>query len=391
MALPHRDPQSDDACDVDPTLPSTHSRVESSVADGGGAGAVDLSTQPVEVSGASDGTHRGLHRSRLIGAAAVAVLTLGIGAGSAVAVNVQQNAREAAAATEAARIADAQAAARIELEEHQAANRAARAEADRQRVLAERAAAVTAGVAVLDGARNVLAASPQAAPELRTALQTAVDTAAPVLAATPAPAVVASQQAVAPIAAPQQAVVDSQAAWQAAEDARLAAEAAAAAEAKAAAERAAAEARAARPASRSAAESAAPSGGRAPAPAPGGGAATPAPAPEPAASSVPEFSAGALGESINAYRAGNGLPPLSISRSGSLVAHAAAMAQAGSIWHSGGDNIVGYTMPGTASRLVSAWAASPAHNAQMLRTDVTSMQVGGALLDNRLYGAVKFS
>ena len=129
-----------------------------------------------------------------------------------------------------------------------------------------------------------------------------------------------------------------------------------------------------------------PAPGAAPAPR----APAPAPAPEPARS-VPEFSAGALGEAINVYRAQNGLPAMSISRSGGLVAHAAAMAEAGSIWHSGSDKIVGYVMPSSASALVDAWAASPPHNAWMLRTDKSAMQVGAVVLNDRLYGAVNFS
>jgi uncharacterized protein YkwD len=97
------------------------------------------------------------------------------------------------------------------------------------------------------------------------------------------------------------------------------------------------------------------------------------------------------GEAINAYRAQNGLPAMSISRSGGLVAHAAAMAEKGSIWHSGSDKIVGYVMPSSASALVKAWAASPPHNAWMLRTDKSAMQVGAVELNNKLYGAVNFS
>jgi hypothetical protein len=39
---------------------------------------------------------------------------------------------------------------------------------------------------------------------------------------------------------------------------------------------------------------------------------------------------------------------------------------------------------------VQAWANSPGHNAQMLRTDVSSMRVGATVLNDRLYGAVAF-
>jgi uncharacterized protein YkwD len=40
---------------------------------------------------------------------------------------------------------------------------------------------------------------------------------------------------------------------------------------------------------------------------------------------------------------------------------------------------------------VGAWSRSPSHNAQMLRTDVSSMSVGAATAAGYLFAAVKFS
>ena len=67
------------------------------------------------------------------------------------------------------------------------------------------------------------------------------------------------------------------------------------------------------------------------------------------------------------------------------------MANAGGIWHSGGDNIVACVSNGSATSMVTAWSHSPGHDAQMRRTDVSSMAVGGASLNGYLFGAVKFS
>ena len=97
-----------------------------------------------------------------------------------------------------------------------------------------------------------------------------------------------------------------------------------------------------------------------------------------------------MGAAINAYRQANGLPALAVLRSGSLVAHAEDMAASGGIWHTGYENIVGCTSGGLQS-LIDAWSRSAPHNAQMLRTDVSRMYVGGATGGGWLYGAVKFS
>jgi uncharacterized protein YkwD len=101
-------------------------------------------------------------------------------------------------------------------------------------------------------------------------------------------------------------------------------------------------------------------------------------------------SATAIGDAINAYRGVNGLPSLTVTVSGTLSAHAVTMADAGGIWHSGADNIVGCVSNGSAESLVTAWSRSAPHNAQMLRTDVASMSVGGALRNGWLYGAAAF-
>ncbi|WP_448631358.1 CAP domain-containing protein [Cellulomonas soli] len=102
-----------------------------------------------------------------------------------------------------------------------------------------------------------------------------------------------------------------------------------------------------------------------------------------------ESSVGAIGAAINDYRASQGLPTLSVNRSGSLVQHAITMSTAGGIWHSGGDNIVGCSNGGLSS-LMSGWKGSPRHNEQMLRTDVSTMYVGGATGAGFLFGAVLF-
>jgi len=107
-------------------------------------------------------------------------------------------------------------------------------------------------------------------------------------------------------------------------------------------------------------------------------------------SAASEASATSLGSAINAYRAKKGLSKLKIVRSGTLVSHAKTMGVTGGIWHSGGDNIVGCAGSSNPSYLVSAWAASPAHDKQMRRTDATTMYVGAATEKGWLFGAVLF-
>ncbi|WP_155856211.1 hypothetical protein [Cellulomonas sp. URHD0024] len=249
---------------------------------------------------------------------------------------------------------------------------------------ANRARTAAQARSVVDQANAVLAATPNAGDGPRGALGAASSTLATSIAA-PATSPATWRRLVAGVAAPQRAATDGQNAWQTAENVRVAAEQAAAA--------AVAHDRA--PVSKSASRSAVPRPRS-------GSAAAPAPAPAAASSGVPaggrvctsagsgagESSVAAIGAAINAYRAGLGLPRLSVSRSGALVGHAVDMANAGGIWHAG-DNIVA-CVPGSASAMVSAWSRSPGHDAQMRRTDVSSMAVGGASRSGWLYGSVRF-
>lgn len=197
------------------------------------------------------------------------------------------------------------------------------------------------------------------------------------------------------LAAPVAAVQSSEATWQAAEAARVEAERKAAEEAaRKAAEEAAAKAAAARTSkprststSTQTAQSPAPATGTSTPTIPSGGLVCPG---APTGAGAGESSVDAIGAGINAYRQSQGLPALGVSRSGTLVSHAIDMATAGGIWHSGSDNIVGCTS-GSVQSLITAWSRSAPHNAQMLRTDVSSMSVGGASLGGWLYGAVKFN
>ncbi len=325
-------------------------------------------------------------RRPLVAAVVTAALALGI-AGTSTAVTLQENARRAEIVRQNVALAVTAAAADAELFHGVDVAQVLAARTARAEEMASRGAAIARATPAVEAARAALAAAPQASPESRAALQASIDVAAGLVVKNPLPFVATMDAAAAALAGPQGAVAASQAAWQDAENARVAAEAQAAA-ARAAA---ASAPRAAKPASRATGSPArARASASAPAAAAPAAAAPAAGAAAPAASGVPEFSAGALGEAINAYRASNGLPALSISRSGSLYAHSASMAEAGSIWHSGGDKIVGFVKPASASSLVRAWANSPAHNAWMLNSGVSSMQVGAAQSGGRLYGAVNF-
>jgi len=231
---------------------------------------------------------------------------------------------------------------------------------------------------------SALAATPHAGDAPRAALQTSLDAVSGSL-ADPTTSLIALRTVSAGVVAPVKAATDAEAAWQAAEAARIAAEQAAAAQAAAAQAAAAAAAHHATPtrSTRSTGSVAAPAAGGIPA----GGLVCPG---APTGGGAAESSVSAIGAGINDFRQGLGLPALSVARSGTLVAHAEAMAAAGGIWHSGGDNIVGCTS-GSVASLINAWANSPGHRAQMVRTDVTSMSVGGASLGGWLYGAVKFN
>ncbi|KQY23236.1 hypothetical protein ASD16_11810 [Cellulomonas sp. Root485] len=254
-----------------------------------------------------------------------------------------------------------------------------------------RAALAATAQGTVDHANAVLAVVPNAGDGPRTALAGASGAVGAALVA-PNVSQRALRSLVAGVAAPEKAATDAQVAWQVAEAARVAAEQAAAA---AAAEAAAAARSSTRSPARSTTRSTAPtttSSGSAPvAPAPSGIPSGGKVCSGSGGSGAGESSVSAIGSAINDYRASLGLPTLSVSRSGSLVSHAIDMANAGGIWHSGGDNIVACVSNGSASSMVSAWSRSAGHDAQMRRTDVSSMAVGGASLNGWLFGAVRFS
>lgn len=241
-------------------------------------------------------------------------------------------------------------------------------------------AAVARAEVLLTEARAAAAAAPHAGDAL-TALQAATDQAAAAAQQAGAGVSLASlaSQAQA-VAAPRQAVVDAEAAWQAAEAARIAAE-------RAAAERAAAEAAQRASATRSpaarAARPAATSGGAAPAAA--------APAATAWAAGVASYGISGLGAEINAARAANGLGALSVVGSSTLANHAAAMAAAGSIWHSGSDHIVGWVEPSSDYQMIAAYLNSPSHRAWILKDGKSTVAIGAVTLNGRLYTAMLFS
>jgi len=224
-------------------------------------------------------------------------------------------------------------------------------------------------------AEAVLVSSPHAGDVPRAQLDAVSDTLAKVL-AEPRTSPYRVSQVTAMLAQPQSGVLDAEAQWQAAEAARVAAEQEAAA---------------------------AQAPGRVRAGGVRGGEVVPPP-PTPAQPTVPAAgktcsaaglngtgsSPSEIGDAINAYRATYGLPELSVIASPTLASHAVTMANAGGIWHSGADNIVGCVPTVSASSLVVAWSRSAPHNAQMLRSDIRSVHVGGAVRDGWLYGAASF-
>jgi chemotaxis protein histidine kinase CheA len=244
------------------------------------------------------------------------------------------------------------------------------------------AAAVAQAGTVVSDAQGTLAASPHAGDQNLAALQQAADavsaSAASVGKGTSLAALRASQQAV---QTSQQAAAEAQAAWQAAEDARIAAE-------RAAAEQAAAAAAAQRSSSRQSTPRAARSTGSAPA------AAATAPAAAPASSwaaGVESYGISGLGAAINAQRAANGLPALSVTGSSKMANHAAEMAAAGSIWHSGSDHIVGWVQPASAEQMIQAYMNSPSHRAWILKEGKSTVSIGAVTYNGRLYTAMVFS
>ncbi len=309
-----------------------------------------------------------LDRTRLAAATASVVLV----AGFAVTTGVAWHARAVQAATEArvdraVGVLAADSTAGAALNGHTTSAAAAGA----------RAAHVDAASSAVWEARTALDASPHAGDVPRAQLSAATDTLSALLTQSrTSPYQVA--QVTAALSAPLSGVSDAEAQWQAAETARVTAEE------QAAAAEAAQRVRTGGNGVRSGenvvprqtpAMPTVPASGKQCTAAGEGGAAT---------------SAAEIGAAINDYRVRNGLPELRVATSDTLGSHAVTMSNAGGIWHSGADNIVGCVSNGSPSSLVVAWSRSAPHNAQMLRTDVTSVRVGGAARDGWLYGAASF-
>jgi uncharacterized protein YkwD len=106
---------------------------------------------------------------------------------------------------------------------------------------------------------------------------------------------------------------------------------------------------------------------------------------------VSSYGVGGLGAAVNAARAANGLPALAVAGSSSLADHAAAMASAGSIWHSGGDHIVGWVQPAGDAQMIQAYLNSPGHRAWILKAGKSTVSIGAVTIDGRLYTAMRFS
>ncbi|WHP18989.1 hypothetical protein [Cellulomonas sp. ES6] len=77
--------------------------------------------------------------------------------------------------------------------------------------------------------------------------------------------------------------------------------------------------------------------------------------------------------------------------SSSLADHAAAMAAAGSIWHSGSDHIVGWVQPVSDEQMIQAYLNSPPHRAWILKDGVSTVSIGAVTYGGRLYTAMLFS
>lgn len=103
------------------------------------------------------------------------------------------------------------------------------------------------------------------------------------------------------------------------------------------------------------------------------------------------YGIGGLGAEINAARSANGLPALAVVGSSTLANHAAAMAAAGSIWHSGNDHIVGWVEPTSDYQMINAYMNSPSHRAWILKEGKSTVAIGAVTLNGRLYTAMVFS
>jgi uncharacterized protein YkwD len=106
---------------------------------------------------------------------------------------------------------------------------------------------------------------------------------------------------------------------------------------------------------------------------------------------VQSYGVSGLGSALNAARADAGLGALTVVRSASLADHAAAMAAAGSIWHSGNDHIVGWVQPASDAEMIAAYLNSPPHRAWILKEGKSTVSIGAVTLNGRLYTAMRFS
>ncbi|HEY0188779.1 MAG TPA: hypothetical protein VGC67_14910 [Cellulomonas sp.] len=242
-------------------------------------------------------------------------------------------------------------------------------------------------------AQSALAASPNAGEQALATLQAATDAVSTAEASAgqgTSPA--ALEASVAAIQAPQQAAVDAQAAWQVAEDARIAAE-------QAAAEAAAAQAAAARSTTQSSRRSTTTTtGSSTPSTTTSDGQSSSSSAAAATTTTTTTWAAGVesygvsgLGAALNAARAANGLPALAVQSSTSLTNHAAEMAAAGSIWHSGSDHIVGWVQPVSDAEMIQAYMNSAPHRAWILKEGKTTVSIGAVVYNGRLYTAMLFS
>lgn len=320
----------------------------------------DIPTEPAAPS-APHTARRRLGASVLV---PVLCLLLVSGVAGGVVVKVRMDARAAAWTHTQERVTADYAAQRAE-EAFLADSRAAAAAARYEALAAD---AVTDAGPVVTDAYAAADACPHAGDANLAALRAAADAVAATATTVGKGSSVADLRAdMAAVAASQQTVVDAEAAWQAAEDARIAGEQAAAE----AAARAAARAGAAPPAT----------------------AADPAPA-APAtawAPGVTSYGISGLGAALNAARAANGLPALAVTGSTSMADHAAAMAAAGSIWHSGHDHIVGWVQPVSDAEMITAYMNSPGHRAWILKQGKSTVSIGAVTIDGRLYTAMRFS
>ncbi len=335
--------------------------------------------------------------ARVVAATALVAIVAAATGGSALHNGAAQEALEQARGRVDQQLtADLAAQEQVVFDTQRAALATALAARDAQR--AEVVEAVRAAVATL-------AASPNADAAHRAALQHAID-AAQAATASGAVSLATMQAAVAALDGPATSVTVSQAAWVQAEQAKELAAAKAAATKAAAAKAAASKAtastakKAAKTSTKAATTKATAkkattkkattkSTGKAAAKVngvPKGGLVCKGTGGSPAS----ESSYASLGAAINAYRASIGLPQLKVVRSAGLVGHAKTMGVTGGIWHSGADNIVGCVSNGSNASLVKAWSKSASHDKQMRRTDVSRMEVGGALENGWLFGAVLF-